>query len=410
MRQSPDRTDLLALVLALGSSWLSCGVPSGDSAGGGESAGNGAVVDVQVVSPVRREVQRQIELPVSVEAFETTTLLSKVSGYLSRIEVDIGDSVREGQVIASIEVPEIADELVEAEAELDAKRADYAAAQAELERAQADFGFREITFQRIQAVREDEPDTMPQQTLDDARAQFELARAAVKAGESRLQQIESQQRQVRAAMKRLETLIGYSEIRAPFNGTVTQRHVDPGTLLQAATSSRAVQRIITVASMDRVRLRFDVPESEVRFLDIGDPAVVTVDALPERKFEGAVTRYAAALEPTTRTMRTEIEMANKDRALRPGMFGRVTVSLDTRTDAITVPARAIRVEGDSPFVFCVVNGIACRVNVEATVGDGATVEVTHGLEGDERVVVSARGPISDGAAVNTSARGSERTQ
>ena len=409
MRQSPDRTDLLALVLALGSSWLGCGAPSGDSAGGGESAG-GAQVDVQVVSPVRRDVRRQIELPVSVEAFETTTLLSKVSGYLSRIEVDIGDSVREGQVIASIEVPEIADELVEAEAELDAKRADHAAAQAELERAEADFGFREITFQRIKAVREDEPDTMPQQTLDDARAQFELARAAVKAGESRLQQIESQQRQVRAAIKRLETLIGYSEIRAPFNGTVTQRHVDPGTLLQAATSSQAVQRIITVASMDRVRIRFDVSESEVPFLDIGDPAVVTVDALPERKFEGGVTRYAAALEPTTRTMRTEIEMANKDRALRPGMFGRVTVSLDTRTDAITVPARAIRVEGASPFVFCVVDGTARRVDVEATVGDGATVEVTHGLKGDELVVVSARGPISDGAAVNTSASGSEQTQ
>ena len=409
MRQSPDRTNLLALLLALGSSWLGCGAPSGDSAGGEESAG-GAQVDVQVVSPVRRDVRRQIELPVSVEAFETTTLLSKVSGYLSRIEVDIGDSVREGQVIASIEVPEIADELVEAEAELDAKLADHAAAQAELERAQADFGFRELTFQRIQAVRDDEPDTMPQQTLDDSRAQFELARAAVKAGESRLQQIESQQRQVRAAIKRLETLIGYSEIRAPFNGTVTQRHVDPGTLLQAATSSQAVQRIVTVASMDRVRIRFDVPESEVPFLDIGDPAVVTVDALPERKFEGAVTRFAAALEPTTRTMRTEIEMANKDRALRPGMFGRVTVSLDTRTDAVTVPARAIRVEGDSPFVLCVVDGTARRVDVEATVGDGATVEVTRGLKGDELVVVSARGPISDGAAVNTSASGSEQTQ
>ena len=378
---------------------LSCGDPGAESGiAEGSPVGN-ASMDVQVVSPVRQAVTQTIELPVSVEALETTTLLSKVSGYLASIAVDIGDTVSQGQVLAEIDVPEISDELAEAEAELEAKRAGYTVAEAELDRARADLGLRRVTSERMRAVRVEEPDVVPQQALDEAEAHFELAKAAVKAAESRLTQIESQQRQIRAAMNRLKTLIGYSKVRAPFDGAVTKRHVDPGTLLQAATSTQSVQQIVTIASLDRVRLRFDVPESAVPLLEVGDPAAVTVDAIPGRTFEGAVTRFAAALDPATRTTRAEVEMANHDRVLHPGMFGRVTVSLHTRQDVITVPASAIRTEGDSTFVYCVVNGVARRVDVAATVGDGTTVEVSDGLTGDEQVVLSARGPLSDGVPV-----------
>lgn len=394
----------LSLAPALVMGWLGC-APSDTGMVASEADREGTVqVDVQVASPVLQAMTRRIELPASVAAFETTTLLSRVSGYLSRIEVDIGDSVRSGQLIARIDVPELLDELREAEAELEARRADRVTAEAELESAVAELGLRQVTHERIQAVRREEPDVMPQQTLDEARAEFELAKAAVEVGEGRIKQIEGTIKQVQASIKRLQTLIGFSEIRAPFDGVVTQRHVDSGTLLQAATSSQAVQRIVTLASIGRVRVRVDVPESEVPFVQVGDPATVKVDSMPGKVFKGSVTRFSGALDPSTRTMRTEIDLPNPELNLRPGMFGRTTLSLDTRSDTITIPADALRVDGEATFVYCVVDGFAKRFDVKTAVGDGVVVEVTDGLAGNERVVVSARGPIADGTLVNSGRR------
>lgn len=318
MRRIPEpRRSALAFLL-LGSIWLGCAQPAADRAGVREDSGTAARVDVLVVSPAHQDIARQIELPVSIEAYETATLLSKVSGYLSKIEVDIGDTVRKGQVLAKVAVPEIEAELEQAEAELASKRADHASAEAELERATAALEIREITFERTKAVRREEEDVMSQQALDEAEAQFKLAQAEVKAGKSRLLQIQGQQQRVRADMKRLGALIEYSTIRAPFDGAVTRRYVHPGALLQAATSSETVQRIVTVATIDRIRVRFDVPEAEVPYLEVGDAAVITVDALPNRRFEAAVTRFAAALDPATRTLRTEVEMAPRGPAHTTG--------------------------------------------------------------------------------------------
>ena len=404
-RAPPWPTIATLAVLAL--SATGCEVPGADGEAPRADGPDRIRVDVQVVSPRRRDIVRRIELPVSVDALEATTLLSKVSGYLSRIEVDIGDRVRRDQVIAEVEVPEMVDQLAEAEAQLEAGRADRVSAEAELDSARARLEIRQVTHDRVRAVREDDPDLIPLQTVDEARAEFRLARAAVKAGEGRIRQVESKIKQAEAAIQRLRTLIGYAEIRAPFDGIVTKRHVHPGTLLQAAISSQDVQPIVTVASMDRVRLRTDVPESEVPFLQVGDLAEVTVDSMPGRVFRGTVTRFAGALDPATRTMRTEIEMANPKLLLRPGMYGRAALTLDTRTDAITIPSDAVRVDGDTTYVYCVVNGSVRRRDVEAAVGDGASVEVTAGLEGSESVVVSARGQIADGVAVNASPLGPE---
>lgn len=389
----------VALAASLGS--LGCGAGSADSAAPEADRSDRSRVDVQVVSPLRQEMTRQVELPASVAAFETTTLLSKISGYLASINVDIGDSVRSGQLIAQVDVPELRDQVQEAKAELEAKRADLAASKAELESARAELGLRRITHERIQAVRNDEPDVMPQQTLDEARAGFELASAAVRVGESRIKQIEGTIKQVQASIKRLQTLVGFAKIQAPFDGVVTQRHVDPGTLLQAETSSRMVQQIVTIASVNRVRLRVDVPEAEVPFVQVGDAASVVMDSMPGRVFEGSVTRFAGSLDPSTRTMRTEIDLPNPELILRPGMYGRATLSLDTKPDVITIPADSLRVDGEAEFVYCVVDGRARRFDVKATVGDGVVVEVTDGLEGTESVVVTARGPIVDGAPVNS---------
>ena len=386
------RAALLASVV-----WAGCAAPAGEVRADDEpQRPAGVPVDVQVATPVRREVVRSVELPASVKAFEAATIYSKVSGYLASIEVDIGDRVQEGQLIATIDVPEIRDQHREAEAELAATRASYASAEAELERAQAELALRELTHQRLQAVRAAEPDVLAQQTVDEASAELGTARASVRMIESRMQRIESEVMQVEAASQRLQTLVGFSRVTAPFGGIVTHRYSDPGALLQAATSSQSAQRIVTVASLDTVRLLVDVPEAEAPFVQVGDRARVTVDALPGRRFEGAVARFAGVLDTATRTMRTEIDLANPEWILRPGMYGRATLTLDERENVLTVPADALHADEDGSFVYTVSDGVVQRIDVEPVVGNGVIAEVTAGLDGTERVVVTARGPISDG--------------
>ncbi len=396
----PARSWPALLALAASALLLGCGAGAADRDANGTASSSATSVDVRVVVPTRRDMTRSVELPASVEAFETATLLSRVSGYLGSVEVDIGDAVTAGQRIARVEVPEMVDELRETEAEIEAKRAQHTAAEAEIARARTELELREITHERIQAVQGDEPDLVAPQTLDEARAKRDLARAAVLVGQSRAKEIESTIKRVEASAQRLRTMIGFSEIRAPFDGVVTQRHVDPGILVQAETSSRAVQRIVTLARFDRVRIRVDVPEREVPFVQVGDPATIAIDSMPGRPFAGEVTRFAGALDPSTRTMRAEMHLPNPGRVLRPGMYGRARLTLDTRSGVLTIPAEALRVDGEGTFVYAVVGGLVRRLEVRTSVGDGAILEVSEGLAGDERIVVTARGPIADGTSVN----------
>ncbi len=359
-----------------------------------------SVVGVEIAKPFREDLLRRITIPAEFEAFKETTIHSKVSGYLEWIKVDIGDRVKKGKVIAKLEVPEMLSQYKEAEAERDGVKADLENAQAELESARANYELGEITYKRLQAIRETEPDVMSQQTVDEAKAKFRVAEATVKVVKSRIKQVLSKIKQSEAILHRVQTLMAYAEIKAPFSGVVTARFVDEGALIQAATTSRDVQPIITLASMDRLRLFLDVPESEVPFVQVGDASVITVDALPGKKFEGQVTRFATALNPSTRTMKTQIDISNPQRLLRPGMFGRVTLLLEERPRAISIPAEALQVEGDREFVYCVVDSIARKVQVKTGFTDGIKIEVKKGLDGSENVVVATRGFLTEGRKVN----------
>ena len=389
----------LSLLVAATAAWLGCDQPRGGQPAAGEGSASPPRVDVVVVTPLREAVDRQLVLPASVEAFETTTLHSKVSGYLGRIDVDIGDRVKRDQLIATIEVPEIVDQLRQAEADLAASQADRVSAESELDSFRAQSRLHELTYRRTESVREDEPDVISQQAVDEARAEFEVARASVQVAQGRISQIDSKVKQDQAEIDRLRTLIGFAEVRAPFGGIVTNRYVHTGALLQAATPSRTVHGIVTIASLDRIRLHVDVPESEVPYVQAGDPVVATLDSLPEMEFPGKVTRFAGVLDPSTRTMRTEIHLANPGWLLRPGMYGQARLTLEERSDAVTIPAAALRVDGAGSYVYRIVDGRAKRTEVEADLRDGVKVEVTEGLSASESIVLSARGDLADDVPV-----------
>ena len=196
------------------------------------------------------------------------TVGSTVTSAASRLTS--GTRLAGGQIIAEIEVPEIVELYQEAKAELASIKASFKGAQAELERARAEHELQKITLRRIQAVREEDPGLMAQQKVDEVKAQFEATQASVNVIDSKINQLESETKRVQASMNRLQTLIDFAKVRVPFDGVVTERFVDPGTLLQPATSSQELQRIVTIVSMDDVRLFFDVPESEVPFVQARD--------------------------------------------------------------------------------------------------------------------------------------------
>ena len=388
------------VALAGASIWLGCGGGPGQADASEDQSLGAEVLDVEVVSPMREDIVRTISLPTSVEADQQATLYSKVSGYLESISVDIGDRVRHGQLLARIDVPEIIDQKREAEAGLAVAEADRSRTNAELEGAAARATLQELTYDRLKAVRTAQPDVLSQQAVDEAKAEFEVAAARVEETVGRILQIDSRISQLQATVQRLHTMLGFAEIRAPFDGVVTERFVDPGALLQAATTSDSVQPIIAVAKVDKVRLAIDMPESEAPNVRVGGTAEVMIDAMPGKQFQGAVSRFSRSLNPATRTMRAEIDLPNPNGLLLPGMFGRATLKLEVRTDAVTIPAEAIHAEGDRSFVYQAVGGRARRVDVETLPGDGIDIEVTGGLDGSERIIIAAREPLSDGTAVN----------
>lgn len=379
--------------------WLGCSVPGQEVPEQGPDPLQNRPIDVLVVAPRQENVVRRVVLPGGLRAFESTTLHSRIPGYVDSVAVDIGDRVERDQVVAIIDVPELHDELEGAQAELEALRAQVDVARAELERSRADRRLRELTFERMRQVREEDPDVMSQHSVDEARAAFEVASADTEIAQVRIREGEGRVRQALAGVARLRTQLSFAQVRAPFGGIVTERSVDPGALVEPPGSPDDSAGIVKISSVDRLRLSVDVPEAEVPWLQVGDAATASVDSLPGTVFEGQVSRLSGALDPATRTMRAEIDLNNTSGLLHPGMYARANLVLDEIREALTVPAEAVRVDGNGEHVFTVSGGRAVRVGVTSSLGDGIRAVVTDGLAGTETLVMSSRSALTDGARV-----------
>jgi len=318
-------------------------------------------VNVQTVLPKRGEIARSITLPTfRILALQEATLYAKVSGYLKTLTVDKGDAVKEGQLLAEIEVPELLADEAQYTAESEVARTNY---------------------ERMAEARQKAPDLVVPQTVDDLRGQWEVARAK---------------------LQRTQTLLQYSRLAAPFSGMITARFVDPGAFIPAATTGSTPQSAAVVTLMDysRVRVQAFVPEPEVPFIKNGVPARVSVEELPGRTFPGSVTRFAHALDPATKTMLTEIEMPNPTGELRPGAYASVQLELERKQDALLVPVQALLVEKAGTSVFTVVDGKAKKIAVRVGFNDSASVEIASGIGADQAVILVGKQTLNDGQPVN----------
>ncbi|HEV2438277.1 MAG TPA: efflux RND transporter periplasmic adaptor subunit [Verrucomicrobiae bacterium] len=348
--QFPLRAVLLAVALC------GCSRITGKS-----SAKTPEPIPVSVVRLHRGEITRSIALPGNVFALQSATLYAKIPGYLKTIAVDKGDAVTQSEVLAQIEDPELLAERPKYEAELAVAETNYA---------------------RIRAAAQKAPDLVMPETVDDVRGQRDVARAN---------------------LKRINDLLAYSQIIAPFDGIVTRRWVDPGAFIPAATSGSVARptAVVTVMDFSRVRVDVAVPENEVPFVTTATPATITAEELPGRAFTGDVTRFEYALDQTTKTMTAEIEIANPDRALRPGMYVTVKLGIERKADALLAPVDVVLMEKIGPSVFTVEDGKALKTPVKTGFSDGTNVEIVSGIQSGQAVILLGNQTLNNGQPVTT---------
>jgi len=278
-----------------------------------------------VAKVTREDLFKEVTIPGEFRPYQEVTLHAKVSGYVSKINVDFGDAVKAGQLLATLEVPELQAELVNA--------------QASATKAEADNTNAHLIYTRLMAVNREHPNLVAQQDLDTAGANDKTTAAAVAAA--------------RANVEKYQTMVSYTQITAPFDGVVTHRYADPGTLIQAGTSSDT-QALPLVRVSDNYKLRLDFPVTVdyVKDVKLGDPVEVRVESANDKTFTGTISRFTHHVDEDTRTMITEIEVPNPNLELVPGMYATVVLKVEKHPQTLAVPTEAVTGE-KSPVVYVV---------------------------------------------------------
>lgn len=317
--------------------------------------------------------------------FQEVELHAKVAGYIRRINVDIGDKVRAGQVLAMLDVPELMAQVQGADAGVRQSQEQISRAKSDVLRAQANYEAAHSQAERLQQASKTRPGLIAQQEIDDALARDRSAAAQVDAAKAAMSATQEQLGVSEADRQHYSSLADYSRIVAPFSGVITWRYADTGTLIQAGTSNSGSAPVVKLAEIDILRLRLPVPESLAPYVRLGNPATIRVDSIG-KTLQGKVTRSAGALDTSTRTMQVEIDVPNKDRQLTPGMYAQVTLNVAHAGDSLTIPTQAVDQTG-TPYVLLV--DTANRVEkktVRTGISSPTEVEILSGLNQGDRVI------------------------
>ncbi len=355
---------------------------------------------VSVVTSERRGIVRSLDIAGVFQPFQEIDIHGKVSGYIRHINVDIGDRVRQGQVLATLEVPELQAQVLGADAGVKRSRSDIDRLQNEVTRAQASYGATHANYERLKSASDQRPGLIAAQELDDAQARDRAAAAQVDAAKSSVAAGQEQLGVSRADLQRVHTMAQYATIRAPFTGVVTARYADTGSLIPAGTSNSGIsQAVVRLAQSDVLRLRMPVPEEDVRYVHEGSSVTVHIQATGQT-FPAKVIRFNRDVSDTTRTMQTEVDVPNADLSLAPGMYADVSFALQAKQDAVVVPSAAV-VQGDRPAVWVVDStGHAQRREVQLGITGANTQEIISGVQTGEQVIVGGQSQLQAGQAVH----------
>jgi RND family efflux transporter MFP subunit len=354
-----------------------------------------------VVAVTRGNLASSLSVAGQFQPYQQVDLHAKVSGYIRWIKVDIGDRVRQGEVLALLEVPELQNQVEGAQAEVRHSQSDITRAQSEVVSAESTYSALHAEYTRLEEASKERPGLIAEQELDDARAKDQQAAAQVGVAKASLNSMQEQLGVSRASRSRLETMSGYEQIIAPFTGVVTKRYADTGTLIQAGQDNNtATLPVVQVAESDLLRLRMPVPESDVPYIQVGGEVQVKVNATGHT-FTGKIIRFSRALDTNTRTMLTEVDVPNRDLSLNPGMYAETTIQLQQKNDALILPAQAVVRNGDQSYVLVVdgTNHVEKR-NVTLGIQTSNRVEITSGLQAGDNVIAAGQTGYQPGEVVS----------
>ena len=369
-----------------------------------EAAADAGTPRAAVARVERGAISNTVTIAGEFLPYQEVELHAKVAGYIRKINVDIGDRVQAGEVLAVLEVPELNAQVDGADASVRHSREEIVREQHEVKRSEASHEALHAEALRLQQASDTRPGLIAQQELDDAKAKDVAAEAQVESSKSALAAAQQQLGVTQANKSQVSAMQDYSRITAPFTGVVTARYADTGALVQAGTSSNAALPVVRLAQVDVLRLRVPVPESMAGRIGDGAAAQVYVQATGQR-FQANVTRLTGSFDRATRTMQVEIDVKNQNGHLTPGMYADVTLTADSAADAATIPVEAVRHEGSASSVLLLDsdNRIVKRT-VHTGLEDASRVEVTDGLHPGDRVVVGNLSSFQVGQIVDPKPR------
>jgi RND family efflux transporter MFP subunit len=402
----------------------------------------GHKLSVTCVLPHSGGMTRTSTQPGSVQAFETVELFAGVSGYLKEQTVDIGDTVKKGDILAKVDVPELEKQVqrniavveqsrarvTQMQARAKSARSEWEAARAAVPRAEAllksksaELRYRQQQLQRMRdlaashsiedkvvdettshrdSVREAE--VAAQEGVTSAKATVDAMAAKIGAADADVAEAEAEVKVAQADLEKSEVLVKFATVPAPFVGVITQRNFFPSDYVRAANEGSGHLPLLTIQRTDKMRVVVQVPDRDVPYCHPGNQAYVEVDALPGEKFAAKVSRISQTEDAQTRLMHVEIDVPNASGKLCQGMYGRVTIALAQSKDVLSLPSDCLagKSENGKAVVFVVRDGHAHRVAVSIGSDNGVNVEILGGLKPDDHVIRHPAG-VNDGASVES---------
>jgi RND family efflux transporter MFP subunit len=367
---------------------------------------------VAVAQAATADLARDLILTAEFKPYQEVDVMAKVAGYVKQIRVDVGDRVREGELLATLEIPEMADDLRKSQAGVRHSQSEVTRAEDEIARAQSAHNIAHLSYTRLFQASQKRPGLIAQQEIDDAQSKDLVTEAQLASANSALAAARQQVDVDQFAMARVQTLIDYERVVAPFTGVVTKRYADKGSMIQAGTASQTqAMPLVRISQNGLLRLILPVPESAVPTIHVGQQVEVRVKAL-NRAFPGKVARFADKLSLETRTMDTEVDVPNPDLILIPGMYAEVTLTLLRRDAVLTVPITAVDVDAEAAMatggsaapgsgrVMVVTPNSRVEVRKIGVGLETATqVEVRSGLNVGDMVVIGSRSGLQPGEEV-----------
>jgi RND family efflux transporter MFP subunit len=355
---------------------------------------------VAVAKATTRNLAHDVVLTAEFRPFQEIEVMAKVAGYVKTISVDVGDRVKPGQLLAVLEIPEMSNDLTRAQAALERSRAEVSRARDELQRAQAAHDINHLSYTRLEAVSKTRPGLVAQQEIDDAHSRDLQTEAQISAARSALSVSEEQVHVTEADQARVKTMFDYTRVTAPFDGVVTKRFANTGSMIQAGTASTTqAMPLVRLSQNSLLRLILPVPESQVPLIKIGKSVEVSVPTL-HRTFKGTIARFSDNVQLSTRTMDTEVDVPNPSLVIVPGMYAEVTFSIEESKDALAIPLQAIGGAENKRTVFLVnESGHIEERPVEVGIETSDSAEIRSGLHPGDLVVVGGRSQLKAGQQV-----------